>query len=306
MLTEFRNRIIKSNGVMNKPALADKEEQIVRELLAEHVRGFISGRYNVVYLPQVLHLRGFGGLALVVAETPERTLSNLRRLILDIATLNDPIPVHMESVEKCVERARVILGDESQALGFAQKYLMINKEILREILRILYQDTKINGTISAFESLAISEGLGKLYAECRKVKVGTSSVSKRIQALARFYDNILVISGAASHEPRTIGELRFGKGRRASYTLFSTPFTKALYYILNDPSKIDDYIAAYISFTAYVVKSYIENIDFELVVKNASLRLEEYKQINVDTEDNTQLRRTILILWKLLDKILKG
>jgi len=126
-----------------------------------------------------------------------------------------------------------------------------------------------------------------------------------MHTIARFFDNMLIIVGAASHEPFTINELNFeefGRGRKPFYTLLETPFTRALKHILEMNTGVDKYVEAYKKFIEYVVRSYINEEDPDAIINSIINRMKEYERINVDVEVKI-LRNSIRSLWKLLNRI---
>lgn len=302
---ELRAHLIKSDGKMNKVSLSD-EEGILR-VLANFIRDFMKGTFSSIYLPQAYPLRGFGGLEVIFkVQDPEQIFSMIKEIIFKIMKSTEPLYAHEDTINKCLSIAKKTLSSDAKALDFVITYFTINKGLFKEVIDILYSKGRIKGAWEAIEtSLLESEEYSRAYNECRRVKVGSSKddiAVKRVYGIARFYDNLLIITGAASHEPSSFEEIKFGRGRRMPYTLCATPFTRALSYVLSVGEGLDVYIESYKGFIRRVVKGFIGGLDPEVIVNQCSNYLEQYKQINIDTDERV-VRNSVRILWKLLSEI---
>jgi len=305
ILLLLKDSLIKSDGKMYKVTLRDEEEEKVIRKLADYLRDYINHRISEIYLPLAWPLRGFGGLRILTsrAKTSSEVYAILRELITEFAELSEPIFTSIESIKKCMSVAREILGDETRALDFVRKYLSINRWLFKEILGVL-EEGRIFGTIECMERLVMGRiDYEEAYVECRKIRLGENkndTIAKRIQGIARFFDNLLIIVGAASHEPHSLGEKRFGRGRRHSYTLLPTPFTSALRYVLNTPSKIGDYIEAYNEFIRRTVDSFMKRIEPITATSIISSYLRDYRHINIDLRKERVIT-AVRVLWRLLE-----
>lgn len=285
-----------------------KNEEKILKVLTEFTYGLVRGAYTDIYLPPAYPLKGFSGLEVIFSTNPQQVFLNIKMLIQEMMRLEHPKYVHEPTVNKCIGAIKGILGD-AEALYFVNKYLSINREFFKEILNILDYQGVINGAIGAIQISILrskkSVDYERAYTVCGHVKVGESEEDialKRIYAIARFYDNLLIIIGAASHEPSSLKELKFGKGRSMPYTLYATPFTKALYYVLSVGEGLDDYIEVYKGFVKRIVMGYINKKDPVEVSILCSEYLKQYEYIGVNTDERF-VRNSMMALWRLLNEI---
>jgi len=299
-------RLIKGDGVMNRTNVED-EDGVLRKL-ADFVLSFKRGSYSTVYLPFAYPLKGFGGVEeiLNISHSPEDTYSNVAKLINELKSAK--YVVHRESFEKCLEIAQELLNHE--AFGFVEKYLTINAALFKDILDFLYIRSSIFGSQQAYESsiLAYSTIIPRLssnileaYRRCMKAVVKGHRIEKRKYAIARFFDSVLIIVGGAAHTPASIAELKFGRGRKESYTFYATPFTRALRRVIDSEFEVEPYIDSLKKFVEFVVESFMEKRDPMGVADYMSPRvLEPYTWIGVEL-DRKAIYNTVHALWSLLN-----
>ncbi|MGC8987979.1 hypothetical protein [Infirmifilum sp.] len=296
----------------------EKDINMVKARLIDMKGLYVRGHAKEIYLPLTADIRGFWGLKVIVSEeAPSKVVKNFKGLVSDLAMLEPGKKLHeytertKRAIMECVERTKRLGGIE-RGLAFVNRYLYVNKDFIKDALATLVQEGKSEGSIGIIEALIIDEGYMDVYKECGKIEVGnnkTDKLKKRITTLARFYDHVLVLTGAAVHLPRSPEELKFGKGRGKPYTLFQTPFTRALHFVLThheNPELVDEYVGAYVGFVGRVVEAFARQEPFEVAVVRASNYLDAFKEslpiTNSSPEDNV-LRRSVLALWMLLETL---
>jgi len=292
-----------------------KDESKVFSKLADFIKGFRRGVYPTVYLPFAHPLLGLGGLEelLNLSNSPEDAYHNVARLIEELKSFKHI--VDKKSFEKCLVIAEELLGGE--AIGFVERYLTINTNLFMDILDFLYIRGSVYGSIEAYESSVIvfsmrlphlSSRLLEAYQRCMKAESSGGSkrsdreIRKRKYGISRFFDNILVIVGAAAHTPATLGQLKFGRGRHASYTLYATPFTRALRHVIDSTFRVESYIEGLKRFTEFTIQSFLEGRDPIGIVKPSLELLNRYKHIGVESSERAAYN-TINALWNLLSNM---
>lgn len=304
VLWEFVSNSIKSDGKMKEQNLTEEEVRELRNKLRTWLGALKRGE-GVAYLPFTAEPKGFRSawLFLRSEEKAEDVYVKIKALIEEIAGLRVPIPIHNKSIEKCIEITP--LSKKDKAVMFTSKYLSLNRLTIIQILDMLAYYGGFGGTISLLQRAITLEKLDDVYEGCKNVIVGGSKydiVIKRLHALARMYDNLFVILGAAAHEPIRYGEMRFHRGRSEPYTLLATPFTRGLQFVLTYASTndINDYVSALREFTSIVIRSF--NEDLTLATVKAKKALENYRHINLDISEDL-LRRTMTTLRWLLSTL---
>lgn len=303
--------LIGGSGKM-KETNVKNEDNIIKSL-AKFVKSIWKGENQHIYLPIAWPLKGFGGLEEILNRNSQsldsqEVLTSMKKLIIDLINLNRPYIIHRETFDKCRDAAKEIMGESKGdvVLAFINKYFTINKDLFREVLNILYTKTRIKGVWEAIEiSILRFKEYSKIYEVCKNIRVGSSkddTAVKRMYAIARFYDNLLIITASAAHEAESFEELKFGKGRRSSYTLYPTPFTKALNYVLDKGVGVDDYVEAYEGFVRTIIEGYINKRSPEEIVGLCLDSLKQYKHIDVSTDEKV-IRPSVEILLKILDEI---
>jgi hypothetical protein len=305
--------LVGSSGRVRRRTLGEDEVAEIRDQLVVAVDSLIRGHTERIYLPLTTDIRGFAGLKTLLRDggDPGRVVENFRELIGDLVRprwvkLPSYSKVVEDAIARCAEVAGYRLGESWRGLAFVNKYLYVDNAFIRDAVVTLIQGVRYRGGKDIMETMIVDEGYTLAYEECRRIKVGGGRgdvLEGRFSALAHIYDNIFVLTGVATHQPCSPGELT---GRSKSRTLFVTPFARGFYFVLGHPESqraLDDYVEAYTGFVARVVEGFARGERFETVAVSVSRYLNEFKgriSINTSPDDNA-LRRSVLVLWRLLE-----
>jgi len=321
ILERLVNRIIKGDGKTNKSTISVREEKEIKLMISRSLESLREGKSTKIYLPLTTSLEGLGGLSVIISEEPSETINNFRQLIYDVVQWTYPIIQYNEStmkaISRCLEEAEILYREDKEkgkGLAFVNKYLYLNKDFVKNAIELLIQEYKYSGSIAILKSLIVSDSYTDLYKRCGKIQVGKSKsdvLNKRFHTVARFYDNLLILMGAAIHEPRSPEELIRGRGRK-SYTLFVSPFAPSLRFIIthHDVPQIEDYlnyyVDAYTGFVGIVANDFFNRELFGRTIAKVDEYLNMFKRkipITVSPDD-TSLQRSVSVLLKLLKNVL--
>jgi len=316
MLKELKSHLIKSDGKMKNVVLKPKYIELIKEIVLRYLENY-KGKEKI-YLPLAWPINGFGGLAVLLKNIdPDNYVSyiesvrqKLTSIIFDMSVLESPILISKIAVEACSK----VYYDTRKLLLFANKFLAINKPLTLEIIDKLYEERAIEGTIGTIkESIKSDKEYYYIFKMCRKVDVRRGlrgdieasrrdSVEKRIHALARFYDNFLVLTGAAIYKGELEEEEMEGRRRGGkSYLLRFSPFTKSLKRAIEGSIRVDEYIEAYLHFVTFVVNRLDKASEDRRkeVIEEAKDILSNYKHIDVSIDD-TAIKFSVNILYTLI------
>lgn len=288
-----------------------KEEQSVKERLISFISWYRDGRASDVYIPTTYSLFPFRDLYSFIANT--ESAADIYKRMEDMLKLLsiDRTPIiltpNTNAYVKCVEIARQTLNEEASALGFANRYLTVNRETFREILEHLDLFVYVRGASSALEAIAVS----KFRAEGRRnyVKAFIScyrerAVRNEIHRIAALYESLLIFLGAASHMPLFLDDVE-GTAGDTMLTLHATPLTDALRLVLTYPEMLSSYINAYRGSVRIVVDTFFErDLSFVDATNRVSRYLGNYK-ISVNTEERF-VRAFTASIWSLLESLFPG
>jgi hypothetical protein len=304
LIERIARKTIKSDGKL----YGRSEEKLrcydrIMELLSNYINGFKSGNYTTTYIPLAYPIKDFAYHLKAVLENdnerPEKIYIILTRLLKEFQVLKTPI--HLESLRKATSLfIDVAKPYGKKAYEFVDRYMAINKETLIDIARILIEHGSIQGCIDAIRSSFEDRGYTDL-SQLLELKVGKhkdDKLIKRIYSIARYYDSILIIFGAACHYARA-DKLR---KQYASHILTRTPFTRTFIDVLLGNVSVKDYIEAYKNFVECVASNYPAPLSY--VVSRCAERLAEWKYIGIETEYFMETpSRTI---YAIINDIFKG
>jgi len=320
MLKELKSHLIKSDGKMKNVVLKPKYVELIKEIVLRYLENYKEK--EKIYLPLAWPINGFGGLAVLLKSIDpnnyvsyiESVRQKLTSIIFEMSVLESPILISKIAIEACSK----VYYDTRKLLLFANKFLAINKPLTLEIIDILIRKKAIQ-TIDTIEKL-ISNDVDYYYIfdMCRHVDVrrglrgdikhsNRDTVAKRIHALARFYDNFFVLTGAAIYEGRRDEEQMEGRRRGGkSYTLYISPFTKSLKRAIEGSIRIDEYIEAYLYFVTFIINrlNRMSKDKRDEVVEEAKDILSKYKHIDVLIDDDV-IRSSVDILYSFILSIRK-
>lgn len=303
-LCTFLDNNIKHDGKMKNQNLKQHELEDLKHKLRLWLENFRAGK-GPIYLPLTAELTGFRAtwLFLQDKDSADAVYAEIKNLLEDLVKLEVPIPVHRASIEKCVEAVSFHMMDK--AATFTSRYLSVNRLTIIQILDLLDYLKKSQGVRELVEAAIVYNRLTDVYERCKGIRLTVSkhdTLAKRLYALFRTYDNLLVILGAAAHQPLSFREMKFHRGRSGSYTLFSTPLTRSLKFILTRISLSD--VADYVSALRDLVQVAVSSVHEDLVLASTRAKrvLESYRHIDVDTSDDI-IRRTIVVVRHLLSTL---
>jgi len=324
-LEELKSHLIKPDGKMKNVTLNIKSIELVKKIVLQYIEYYKEK--EKIYLPLAWPLNGFGGLAVLLKNVdPDNYVSyieNVRQrlisMIFEMSKLESPILISKIAVEACNK----VYPDTRKLLLFANKFLAINKALTLEVIDIFLEDKAIQGSISVIKKLIYKDNDYKyIFKVCRNVDVRRGlrgdiekskrdSIEKRVHALARFYDNFLVLTGAAIYEGEPDEEQIEGKRRGGkSYMLRISPFTKSLKHAIEDSIKPDEYIEAYLHFVTFIINRLDKVLEdgrkevIEVIIEEAKDILRNYKHIDVLIDDTTT-KFSVNVLYTFISNIRK-
>ncbi|MCC6021468.1 MAG: hypothetical protein LM577_08940 [Thermoproteaceae archaeon] len=306
VLEIIAKRVVTSSGKIygNKEARQQLRREI-SEILARTVTDFKRGRLSTVYLPPAYPLDGFEyALAPVISENPEETYARLAALLGELAGRARYMHERWrEAAEKCVETAAI---EDSKTRDFVWTLLSINKEMLLHIAKQIAYPTRmgVEGAITAIYEFIMLNNCAPVFLKCKDIPLGRSRQdkwSKRLFAVARVYDGLLVILGAAFHwDLAKILRHRFR--RYESYSLRPTVFTRMFIHALLGNVKVENYISAYRDFVECITS--LSERPAEVIASHCAEVLNRWRAAGAMTDDFL-VRAVTYTLYDLINSILR-
>jgi hypothetical protein len=301
ILERIVDRVIKGDGKLRERSEEDRRE--VMRALSEHLKGFRGGSFSTIYVPFSYPLDGFENhLKPVVGDCkhPEEVYLRLATLLKELQSLRTPLRTKAyENIIEEVDRARPSYGEK--VYDFVDRYLTINRKTLVDIVRILDEHGSLLGCISAIESSLQEQG----YEDMRyllDLRMGShkdDTLRRRLYAIARLYDGLLIMLGAAYHYDRG----RRLRKRYTSYVLVRSPFSQAFINLVLGSISAEDYIKALRSFIELAVQ--LSRDPLEYAVSRCSEQLAMWRGIGVEVEPYL-IRGTLQTIRAAVDEISKG
>jgi hypothetical protein len=301
ILKEIVDSVIKGDGKLRERSREDRKE--VMRTLSEHLKGFRRGSFPTIYVPLSYPLDGFENHLKPVLKNckhSEEVYLKLATLLKELQSLKTPFRTGAyESIIEKIDKARPSHGEK--VYDFVDRYMVISRKTLVDIVRILNEHGSIGGCISAIESSFQEQGYEDMYY-LLDLRVGShkdDTLRKRLYAIARLYDGLLVTLGAAYHYDRG----RRLRKRYSSYVLLQSPFSQAFIDLVLGSVSAEDYIKAFKGFIEHAVR--LSTDPLEYAVSRCSEQLAEWRKIGVEVEPYL-IRGALQAIRATVDEISKG
>jgi hypothetical protein len=302
ILEKIVDNVIKGDGKLRGRSGKDRKE--VMRTLSEHLKGFRKGSFSTIYVPLSYPLDGFENHLKPLLENckypPEEVYLKLTTLLKELQSLKTPFrtKAYGSIIEK-VDKARPSHGEK--VYNFVDRYMTINRKTLVDIVRILNEHGSVSGCISAIESSFQEQGYEDMHylLDLRMGDHKDDTLRKRLYAIARLYDGLLVMLGAAYHYDRG----RRLRKRYSSYVLMQSPFSQAFIDLVLGSVSAEDYIKAFRSFIEHAIR--LSTDPLEYAVSRCGEQLAEWRKIGVEVEPYL-IRGALQTIRATVDEISKG